>query len=184
MKRIILIHGWSANSHANWLPWLKSELQKRGHEVVVPDMPDTDSPLPEKWVNYLAKIIGTPDQDTYLIGHSMGCQTILKYLETTPTPIGGALFVAGWFYLENIEDEDERKFADLWTNVHIDIHKIKKVLPKSTLIISDNDDWGAVEKNKKKFSEFVTKEVVLHNKGHITNLQHQEILSEAVHLLE
>ncbi len=184
MKRIIIVHGWSGSPDDNWLPWLNVELEKLGHEVIVPSMPDTDSPVIEKWVSKLAEVVGTPDAETYLIGHSIGCQTIMRYLETINTPIGGALFVAGWFNLENLETDEEKRLAEPWIKTPIDINKIKSVLPKSTLVISDNDDYGAFEENKQKFSDFVTKTVVLHQAEHIVDLVVPEILTETILLLQ
>ena len=183
MKRVILIHGWGGSSKDNWFPWLKDELEKYGYQVIVPDMQETDSPIIEKWVKCLSDNIDELGENTYFVGHSVGCQTILRYLEKVDTPVGGAIFVAGWFNLENMEDETEENIAKPWIEIPINIEKIKSVLPKSTLIISDNDDYGAFEENKQKFKEFVTKEVILHNAEHITGLKYPEILSETLSML-
>lgn len=168
MKRVFIIHRWEGGPRDDWRPWLKTELEKLGYQVFVPEMPDTDAPVIEKWVNHLAEIVGTPDSDTFFIGHSIGCQAILRYLETIDTPVGGALFVAGWFNLENLEDDESKKIARPWIENPVNAEKIKKILPKSTLIISDNDPYGAFEENKQKFKELGSEIVVLHNAGHIS----------------
>ncbi len=167
MKRVILVHRWSGSSSDDWRPWLKKELEKRDYKVLVPEMPDTDVPVIEKWVRHLSEVVGTPDSDTYFIGHSIGCQTILRYLETIDTPIGGAIFVAGWFNLENLEDAETKVIAKPWIETPMDIEKIKRVLPKSVLIISEDDPYGAFEENKQKFSEIMTQGIVLPHAGHI-----------------
>ena len=41
------------------------------------------------------------------------------------------------------------------------------MLPKSTLVISDNDPFGSFEENKKRFVQLDSKIVVLHDAGHI-----------------
>ena len=156
-----------AGAQGDWRPWLKSELEKLGYEVLLPDMPDIDTPVIDKWVGKLAEVVGVPDSNTYFIGHSIGCQTILRYLQTIDAPVGGALFVAGWFNLENLEDKETEETARPWLGTPIDIKKVKTVLPKSTLVISDNDPFGAFEENKKKFGELGSKIVILHNAGHI-----------------
>lgn len=157
-----------AGAQDDWRPWLKSKLEKLGYEVLLPDMPDINTPIIKKWVNRLTEIVGVPDPDTYFIGHSIGCQAILRYLEKNNIAVGGALFVAGWFDLKNLEDKETEDIAEPWINTKIDFKKIKKVLPKSTLIISDNDPYGAFEENKKQFSDLGSEIVVLHNAGHIT----------------
>jgi hypothetical protein len=141
-------------------------------------MPDTETPVIEKWVNHLAEVVGIPDADTYFIGHSIGCQAILRYLETIDTPVGGAIFVAGWFNLENLEDDEVKEIAKPWIETPIDIEKIKKVLPKSVLIISEDDPFGAFEENTKKFGEFMTQGVVLPHAGHIKGLTEPAILDQ------
>lgn len=169
MKRGILVHRWAGGPEDDWRPWLKRELEKRGYEVLVPEMPDTETPVIEKWVSHLTSVVGTPDAETYFIGHSIGCQAILRYLETINTEVGGAIFVAGWFNLENLEDDETRAIARPWIETPIDSQKIKQVLPKSALLISDNDPYGAFEENKEKFTQLGCEVAVLHNAGHITS---------------
>lgn len=169
MKRVFIVHRWAGGPADDWRPWLKSELEKDGYQVFVPEMPDTEAPVIEKWVNHLAQVVGVADSETFFVGHSIGCQTILRYLETVDTPVGGAVFVAGWFRLENLEDEETKAIALPWMETPIDAEKIKQVLSKSTLIISDNDPYGAFEENIQKFKELNTQIVVLPGAGHLTS---------------
>jgi hypothetical protein len=184
MKRVILVHGWSGSPESNWLPWLKGEIENLGYEVVAPEMPDADVPIIEKWVSHLSDIVGTPDAETYFVGHSVGCQTILRYLETVEQPVGGALFVAGWFNLEGLEDGEEEEIGRPWIATPINLEKVKSVLQKSTLIISDNDPWGAFEENREKFSKLGSKEVVVHNGEHFTETEEPAVLSEFISLVQ
>ena len=168
MKRIIIVHQWMAGADGDWRPWLKTELEKLDYEVIVPEMPDIDTPVIQAWVNKLSEVVGIPDHDTYFIGHSIGCQAVLRYLETINTSIGGAVFIAGWFNLENLEDDEVKNIAKPWIETPIDLGKVKSVLPKSTLIISDNDPYNCLEENRKKFSQIITKEIVVSKAGHFT----------------
>lgn len=168
MKRIFLIHRWSGGPSDDWRPWLKAELDKLGHQVFAPEMPDTDLPVIEKWVRKLSEDVGTPDSDTYFVGHSIGCQAILRYLETISTPVGGAVFVAGWFNLKNLESEGISAIAKPWIETPISVESVKAVLPQSTLIISSNDPYGCLDENQKRFAELVTKTVVVRDAGHFT----------------
>ncbi len=168
MKRVFIIHGWGGGPQKDWLPWLKTELEKSDYEVFVPDMPDTETPVIDKWVSHLARIVKKQDSQTYFVGHSIGCQTILRYLEASDAAVGDAIFVAGWFNLKNLEDGEVEEIARPWLTTPIDFEKVKKVLNKSILVISDNDPFGAFEENKKKFSEIGSEIVTLHNAGHIT----------------
>lgn len=97
-KRVFIVHGWGGFPQKGWFPWLKNKLENRGFIVQIPPMPDTENPNMKPWVNHLAKIVGTPDKNCYFIGHSLGCITILRYLESLKTnqKIGGAVLVAGF----------------------------------------------------------------------------------------
>lgn len=172
MKRVVIVHQWMAGADGDWRPWLKDELIKRGHEVLIPEMPDIDRPVIEKWVGKLAEVVGKPDKNTYFIGHSIGCQTILRYLDhyifEPLETVGGAIFVAGWFDLKNLENDEIVAIARPWIETQISPVGIQTVLPKSTLIISDNDPFDCFEENKQRFAEIGSKIVVMHNAGHIT----------------
>ncbi|MFA6520655.1 MAG: alpha/beta hydrolase [Candidatus Paceibacterota bacterium] len=169
MKRVIIVHQWMAGAEADWRPWLKNELVKQGYEVLVPDMPEIDTPVIDKWVNHLSTIVGIPDENTIFIGHSIGCQAILRYLETIDVSIGGAIFVAGWFTLTGMEDEEVEKIAEPWIKTPINFERIKEVLPKSIAILSDNDPYVPLESTRMVFEkELDTKVTVIPNGGHIT----------------
>src|ERR1700749_2674354 len=108
MKKVVLVHGWDGTPTEGWFSWITNELQNRGFEVCAPQLPDNANPRIYNWVPVLAKAVGAVDGDTYLIGHSMGCQTIARYLETLPDgqKVGGVLFVAGFFkHLTGIDEE-------------------------------------------------------------------------------
>jgi len=100
-KRVIIVHQWTSSPSGDWYPWLKLELVKRGVAVDVLPMPNPDAPRMEEWVPFLAEKAGEVNQDTFLVGHSVGCQTILRFLQTLPqgTRVGGIFFVAGWIHL-------------------------------------------------------------------------------------
>ena len=156
-----------AGAEGDWRPWLKSELEKLGYEVLNPEMPDRDVPVIEKWVSKLSEVVGTVDKDTFFVGHSIGCQAIMRYLEKTGMPAGGALFIAGWFNLLNLEDRESEEIARPWVETPIDLVKVKNLIPKSTLIISDNDPYDCFEENERRFAELGSKIMILKNAGHI-----------------
>jgi hypothetical protein len=169
MKRVFIIHGWGGFGGEGWHAWLKIELEKKGFQVFAPDMPDTENPKIEAWVPYLAKLVGKCDQETFFVGHSIGCQTILRYLESLPEgeKAGGTIFVAGWFNLKGLSGE-EKKIVLPWLKLPIDLEKIKSKTKKFFAIFSDNDSFVPLE-DEKLFKENLGAEtLVLKNKGHFT----------------
>jgi hypothetical protein len=169
-KKVYIIHGWGGSPENDWLPWLKNKLEEKSFLVIVPAMPNTDEPKIDEWVNHLLNICPNPDENTYFVGHSIGCQAIFRYLEKPDgKKVGGIICVAGWFELANLESEEEWQVADPWLKIPIDLGKIKKVADKIIAIFSDNDPYDKLEKNKEIFSEKLGAEIIIEkNKGHFT----------------
>ena len=169
-KRAIIVHGWGGYPEEGWFPWLKQELEKQGFTVTVPQMPDTETPRIEAWVSHLAEVVGEPDEHTYFVGHSIGCQTILRYLETIDVKVGGVILVAGFFdILTSLEGEEERAIVKPWLETLIDFEKVKQAADTIVAILSDNESCVALEENRKIFEEKLGAHVfVENNKGHFS----------------
>src|SRR3989344_3953132 len=116
MKRIFIVHGWDGFPENHWFPWLKKELEKLDFKVIVPKMPDSGNPRINAWVPFLEKSVGNVDENTFFIGHSIGCQTIMRYLEGLDDKqrIGGIVFVAGWFNLPFLKIKEEKAIVKPW----------------------------------------------------------------------
>lgn len=170
MKTIYIIHGWDGSPTADWLGWATKTFQDKGYRVITPAMPDTEEPKIDTWINYLKSIVITLNEDTYFIGHSIGCQAIMRFLETVDTKIGGVIFVAGWFNLINLEGLEAEEIARQWIETPIDTEKVKKNLNFSVIILGDNDLWVPYNETKKDFETKLDSEIVtLHGVGHITS---------------
>lgn len=171
-KRAFIIHGWDGYPEQGWFPWLKKELEAKGFGVYVPQLPDAGSPRIQKWVPKLAEVVGTADDQTYFVGHSMGCQTIARYLESLSTgvKVGGAVFVAGFFkHLTGLEDDPDVHETDKhWLGTPINLEKVKSHLSKSVAIFSDDDPWVPLD-NQDDFRDKLGSEIVIeHARGHFS----------------
>lgn len=168
MKKVFMIHGWDSNPDNCWFPWIKKELESKDFEVHIPKMPDTEHPKIEPWVSKISEVVGTPDKSTYLVGHSIGCQTIMRYLETLPegTKIGGVIFVAGFFNLPNLETQEEKDIAKPWLETPINTNKIKNTTNNFIAIFSDNDEDVPLSDSKIFKEKLDAKIIVEQDKGH------------------
>ena len=170
MKRAFIVHGWASYPENCWFPWLKNELEAKGFEVHAPKLPDTDNPRIQNWVPKLAETVGVPDEQSFFIGHSMGCQTIARYLESLSNDlkVGGAVFVGGFFKrLTGLEDDPNAPETEKhWMTESIDLEKVRSHLGKSIAIFSDNDPFVPLD-NADDFREKLGSEIIIeHEKGH------------------
>ncbi len=151
MKKAIMIHGWDGNPKNCWFPFLKSELEKKGLKVFIPEMPDTSKPKIDKWVGKLKQIVknsGGINQKMYFIGHSIGCQAILRYLEKLEEKddkIKGVILVAPWLKLDEQtikeEGEDVFEIAKPWIETPINLDKVRKKAGDFSILYSTTDPY-------------------------------------------
>ena len=170
MKRVIIIHRWDASPESDWYQSVSKSLEEKGFQVEIPEMPNTSEPEISAWTNKLKEIVPKPNIDTFFIGHSIGCQTIMRYLEQLDKKIkvGKIVFVAPWFNLQNLEDSQSERITKPWIETPIDLDNVKSHLTSLIVIFSDNDEWVSLSDKEIFKSLLYAKVIVEHNKGHFT----------------
>lgn len=166
--KIVIVHQWHGSPESDWYPWLKEVLEKKGFEVVVPEMPDTDSPKIDSWVSHLQKAVAHPTEKTYFVGHSVGCQTILRYLERLDPDmkVGGVLLVAPWLTLKEEALGEELPIARPWLDTKISWEKVMMHTDSFVAIMSGNDPYVPLN-NGDMLGKFVNAKVLVQpNAGH------------------
>jgi len=189
MKKVVIAHGWSGSPDEPMLNWIRESMQALGYEVIAPEMPHRDIPTIDDWVLALGSAVGEVDENTYFVGHSVGCQTTLRYLETLPEGkrIGGVVLIAPWFYLtvENLDESEDPDIALPWLETPIDFEKILSHTNKISAILSDNDPYVPVSENKDLLeNKLHAKITLLSDRGHFTESDNVDSLPEAIQELE
>lgn len=161
-KKVFLVHGWEGNPKNHWFPWLTLELKANRFEVSAPQMPHARKPKVKEWLEFLKEYVGKPDTGTYFVGHSLGCITIARYLETLPakTQVGGSVFVAGFSGRLNIPEISE------FYSFPFDAEKARTHSDKFVMIFSDNDPYVPMEKSLEMARQFGAKTILERGKGH------------------
>lgn len=164
MKKAIIVHCWGGYPEYCWYPYAKQELEKIGFEVSVPAMPDTDKPNLSKWLPKLNETTGLVDENTYLIGHSAGCITIMRFLETLPVnqKIGGVVFVAG--FTDDLGFNELKNFFE----APLDFQKIKSSAEKFIAIASDNDPYVPLDRSQILKEKLGAELIIKHNAKHFS----------------
>jgi len=175
MRRVILVHGWDGHTEEGWFPRFRKDLEEQGFVVTIPAMDPADAPSRDVWVPQLATTVGTPDEDTYLVGHSAGCITILRYLEGLPghVKVGGVVLVAG--FTDNLGFEELKNYF----TTPIDWTKIRAKADGFVAIHSDNDKYVPLSHADVFNRELGAVVMVLRNRAHFAGSDGTTELPEA-----
>jgi uncharacterized protein len=164
--KAILMHGKNTHPDDKWYPWFREQMELRGIEVHIPELPDSDEPKMEEWATILRNL--HPDEHTVLLGHSRGGVTVLRYLETLPggaqikkvillgTNSGSAKYMA-------MPTESNHGF---YTKEGYDFEKIKSHCNDFVVFHSEDDPWVPFAHGKENAEELDAKFVVFKDKKH------------------
>lgn len=142
MKNALILHGAGNDHTGNWFPWLQEELEKKGYKVWVPDLPETDTPDKEKWLNAIfSNKDWVFDSESIIIGHSAGATLILRILErlSEEIKINKVILVAGPVNVGTIPEYFVYKKS--LVKDPFNWEKIKKSCNNFYFICSDNDKY-------------------------------------------
>ena len=139
MKKIIVIHGYFASPYDHWFPWLQDKMRMVYNlDVDILPMPTPETPSVEAWLATIHESLGTPDKETFVIAHSLGCVTLLRYLDTHKESfsLGGMILVSPF-------DKPLTLFPvlDSFVDVTLDYAKLARVVDQKYVIVSDNDTF-------------------------------------------
>ena len=167
-ERAYIIHGYQGYPEEAWQPWLKAELEIRGYQVALPAMPYPNRPVISEWTAFIASLVETPDAETVLIGHSLGAQAVLRYLETLGAAgmsVGKTVLIAGNFPTGmSPMAADERTGGDKvlqpWLVSGLNPVWVRKAAGKCTVILSDNDPYIPFGEAKASFADNLPAKIV------------------------
>lgn len=134
--RLVVVHGYGATTENHWFPWLQQRMASQGWDVTLVDLPDSDAPAVGPWAEAVEDAVGHVDGRTYLVGHSLGCITLLRYLagRTDPWSLGGIILVAGFTgKLESLPELDPYLEED------VDLQDLPGCIRDRLVIHSDDD---------------------------------------------
>ena len=163
MYEVFIIHGTGGNPKENWFPWMKLHLENFGFKVFIPQFPTQDNQNYDSWKKVFSAYEKNIDENTILVGHSVGATFLLKWLEQTKKKVLCCFLVAGFSKpLQNDFDSLVKSFVEKG----FDWDKIKKNGNSFYVYYSDNDPY--VKKEQGKFLEKMLNAngLLVHGAGH------------------
>jgi len=158
--KVIIIHGAHGYPEENWFPWLKLELQKLGHDVVVPRFPTPEGQNLKNWMSIIKRY--QIEDNTILIGHSIGATLILRILERNRAR--AAYLVSGFFGA--LDNKEVDKANSTFFEKPFDWDEIKSNCKKIVMFGSDNDPYVPVKKRDELAEKLGIKPIIVKGAGH------------------
>lgn len=161
--KVFIIHGAYGNPEENWFPWLKKELEAFGCKVFVPEFPTPEGQNLENWMNVFDKYRKYLDENSIVVGHSIGPAFLLRVIESLDFPIKAAFLVSGFISELGNPDFDEinRTFY-----ANFDWEKILKNCRKFEVFHSDNDPYVPFGKAEELAENLCTEVIMVKEAGH------------------
>jgi hypothetical protein len=165
ITKAFIIHGSMGSPNSNWFPWLKTELEKLHLNVFAPQFPIGERQNLSNWMSEFKRWENAADEETIMIGHSMGPAFIFNFLEKSGKKIAAAFLVAP--FVGELGNSDIYPPTKTFAGRDFNWDKIKRGCREFFIYSSDNDPYVPLEKG-----EFLSKKLnarfkIIHNGGHI-----------------
>ena len=165
MSNIFIFHGTEGHPKENWFPWLKNKLEDMGHKVFVPQFPSPPivSAKINEWFDVLKEYEQNINENTILIGHSLGGIFTLRVLEQLTSPVKAAIFVGAPVGVKPILNYDRDSSFSGFT---FDWKAIRANAKSFIVFHSDTDPYVALDNGKKLSKELGVELSFVPNAGH------------------
>jgi hypothetical protein len=160
-----IFHGTGGDPEENWFPWMKAELEKLGCKTIVPQFP-TLPVVPAKvseWFEVLDKYKDQINEETILIGHSLGGIFTLRVLEKLDHPVKTAVLVGTPIGIRPILNCDR---DESFSGFNFDWEKIRKNAGDFIVYHSDDDPYVGLANGKKLAENLGVELTFIPNAGH------------------
>ncbi len=162
---VFIFHGTEGYPEENWFPWLKKELESHGHNVIVPQFP-TPPIVPaqiSEWFEVLKKYEEYIDENTILIGHSLGGVFALRVLEKLNHPVKAVFLTGTPVGVRPVLNYDR---DNSFSGFNFDWENIKSKSKSFTVFHSDNDPFVSLGNGEELAKNLGVELTFIPNAGH------------------
>lgn len=164
-NNVFIFHGTEGYPEENWFPWLKEKLEARGCNVIVPQFP-TPPVVPAKIAEWFEVIKGYEqyiNEDTILIGHSLGGIFALRVLEQLKHTVKAVFLTGTPIGVKPILNYDR---DSSFSGFEFDWQNIKNKAKHFDVFHSDNDPFVSLENGEQLAKELGVELTFIPNAGH------------------
>jgi len=138
VRSAFIFHGTVGHPQENWFPWLKTALNECGFFTLVPQFPTPEKQSLSNWLRVMEPHFPLMNEETILIGHSVGGIFALRILEQLSMPIRAAFVVGSYIGIDEIKGYTLSQ-QELFLQTPFDWKKIRANAHNLYVYHSDND---------------------------------------------
>lgn len=165
MKNVFIIHGAYGNPEENWIPWLTTELKAMGYTVVAPGFPTPGGQNYDNWIQIIKPHLKDFNEETILIGHSIGATFALCILEELSITINKVILASGFVGPLGVNVFD--KINHTISERDYDWDKVKSSAQSFIVLHGDSDPYVPVSKAIELGMILGTAPVIVKDGGHL-----------------
>jgi len=183
-KKVFLVHGFEGTPNGGWRPYLMRELEKHDIYTCSLSMATSSAPILSDWLSEIKRHVdNNPNDDIYLVGHSLGGTTILRYLEQFSSSNLKGVVIASAPCHQN----SNSKIADfLRTDFNWSVMKNK--VQKVVVIQGDNDPYVPMADAEEIAKELGGELIIIPNGQHLNGsagyTELPEVLSVIINIVK
>lgn len=163
MKTFFIIHGIQGHAGKHWQEWLKTELEKSGHNVIMPTLPNPDHPDRTEWLEFLKKKLKDINiKNLVFVTHSLGAVSAMDFIEQSPKTILGFVSVSGF-----ARDYGMELNSYFLKEKHIDMDMVRKNTRNIFVIFGDDDPYVPQKELKYLSEKLGVEEMIIKKGGHL-----------------
>lgn len=159
----LILHGIQGRAGMHWQQWLHNELVKRGHRVIMPEMPEPNHPDRREWLYTAVRLLKDVDPaDLVIVGHSLGVATALDYIEQSPATVKALIAVSGF-----AEDYGAELNSYFMKGKRIDFNTVLAHLEQAHVLYGDNDPYVPQHALKDLAQKLHVQPIIMAGGGHL-----------------
>ena len=165
MKTALILHGAFGGPDENWIPWLSHQLSDEGYGVVVPEFPTPEEQNFSRWMSIAEPHLPELDEESIVVGHSLGVLFGLQVLERLDRQINAAFLVSG--FLDEIGIEEFDSINKSFYEHGVDWESVKSAAADFYVFHGDNDPNVPLEKAYRIADELGVEVNIIEGGGHL-----------------
>ncbi len=164
-SNIFIFHGTEGYPEENWFPWLQKKLEEKGCKVIVPQFPTPPvvSAKISEWFDVLKGYEKDINEETIIIGHSLGGIFALRILEKIEHPIKASFLIGTPIGVKPILFYDR---DSSFSGFDFNWESIKNKAKHFNIFYSDNDPFVSLGNGKELAQKLGIELTLIPNAGH------------------